>query len=210
MYTCRKIGVSKLGSSNSTVESLSYWVCIRSRKIGVSKLGFSRIQPDSAGFSRSQPDSAGFSRIQPDSAGFSRSQPDLARFSQIWHDSAGLRRILPDSVGLSQIQPDFGRHFYSKLVGSNFVGHILLETFLWLNFLGWTFCCLSRNLWPNFNPPSPVAPAATPHHLFLYLVWTWTIHCLDNYCIIRQNFENISLKAWFVSVWLTTKEDARK
>ena len=38
VYTYPKIHLAKLGSSNSTVESLSYWVCIPSRKIHLAKL----------------------------------------------------------------------------------------------------------------------------------------------------------------------------
>ena len=41
MHYSRKIGASTLESRHSTVESLSYWVCIYTRKIGVGKLGCS-------------------------------------------------------------------------------------------------------------------------------------------------------------------------
>ena len=39
VYTYQKIHLAKLDSSHSTVESLSYWVCITSRKIHLAKLG---------------------------------------------------------------------------------------------------------------------------------------------------------------------------
>ena len=43
VYTYQKIHLAKLDSSHSTVESLSYWVCITSRKIHLAKLGSSHI-----------------------------------------------------------------------------------------------------------------------------------------------------------------------
>ena len=39
VYTYQKIHLAKLDSSHSTVESLSYWVCITSTKIHLAKSG---------------------------------------------------------------------------------------------------------------------------------------------------------------------------